>query len=521
MNTTALRPLLVPLLALPALAQGPFPQGELWSQHPASTQAWIPTTVQFAWDGNLAFASTEGLDPGWIALDVAREGPTSPRFEEFQAPQASLTHGSTAAREGDGLFVFEQLAGPTAGSRITQVTRFSGAESALAGSFTPAWSRDLAGSATGPAQLVASDTGEVLAVAAHDQVAGVVRLEVLAGATGEVLLVLDLPGLALTRLELSGNGSLLAVAAGLDLYFVDPMLGVVHHQALMGSLSSLSVSPGGDRVATGAIGQVVEFTQGVQGWAPAVVITRPVTEMATALALGGDGETTAAAWWRYGTGDMARFELTQRARVVAQLEQAGSPFGLQNLPRAIDIDAQSRRAAFGTWGNGVDPEVVLLEVGRPSPVASYDLDGSAVALDLDAAGCRLLVASKDTHMAQFATRGAVRLFDTGEGNLRQEQQLELGTVSTFRTFADDATLSLLLLGQRANPVELPGILGSLHLDRQGLIVLPAVPSAGFAEHQVQVPSDPAWVGLSVGVQAAYRTPSGTRIGSDVLDPVVF
>ncbi len=219
---------------------------------------------------------------------------------------------------------------------------------------------------------------------------------------------------------------------------------------------------------------------------------------------------------------LGTFELRQRAQLVASVEQDGGSTGLQNLPRHAVITADGSRAAFGTWGNGVDPEVLLLDAGSSVPVAAFQLPGSVTGLDLDAAGRRIAVAHKDVHATAFGLTGSVRLLDTGEGDLRQRDPLAVGDAALFSTQHPSATIALLLVGTRVDPVALPGIQGLLHLDRLTLTALPALVGAtGWADHAVPLPGDPALIGTSLGFQAAFRTPAGTVLGADSLDALIF
>ena len=511
------------LLGPPAQAQDPFSQGQRWVQSPDPLEAWLPRDVHFAADENLVWASAGGQHPRWMALDVARQEASPARFVDAQTPASALGSRTIAAREGTALFGIVQEPASAPGLRTARVLAHSAADAARSGQLLAQWERTLPAAGTAEPRLATDASGDLVAAAAHDLYGGTVRLELLDGATGAARAQLDLPGLALSQLAVAEDGSLVAVAAGLDLYLLDGAGQLVHHQALTAALSALDISPAGDRVALGAIGQLVVLRNGPAGWVPGIVVTRPNTEAVTVVDLAADGLGMAVAWWTFASGTRARFELRQRATVVASAEQDGGSGGLQNLPRHAVVTADGQRAAFGTWGNGLDPEVLLLGAGADDPVAEFQLPGSVTGLDLDRSGRRIAVAHKDVHATAFGLTGSVRLLDTGEGDLRQLETLQQGGSARFATTHPEANVAFLLAGTRVEPVQLPGISGLLHLDRTTLTVLPALVDAatGWADHTVQLPSDPALIGTSLGLQAAFRTPAGTVLGTDTLDALVF
>jgi hypothetical protein len=143
-------------------------------------------------------------------------------------------------------------------------------------------------------------------------------------------------------------------------------------------------------------------------------------------------------------------------------------------------------------------------------------------LDLDESGTRIVVAHKDVHVSTFGSTGGIRLFDTGEGDLRQNNPMTIGGIASFSTKRQNSLISLLLVGQRAPAVALPGVGGLLHLDRSTLAVLPAASDLdGIADHQFTIPSDVALIGTTLSLQSAFRLAGATELGEWVLDPLIF
>lgn len=500
----------------------PFRPAERWARTPANGQTWVPRDVHFCAETNLVWAGVEGLNPQWQVLDVPTDQVAGPRFQDSIATANALQSRSVAPAKGSGVFGLVQEPSPDVYQQAVTVSRFSPLDAARTGNFTSDWSRTLAPKINSAAEIATDETGSIVVVAAFVSQSSYVRLEVLDGTNGALLRGLDLPGLALSGLDVSSDGSLIAVAAGLDFYLLDGSGQILHSQALNAASSALAVSGNGSRVAVGSVGQLVVLESSSAGWGVVVTLTRPLSDVVTAVDLSRDGAVMAAAWWRHTTGTWARMEMRSGAILVAQYEQLGSATSLQNLPRVVRITPDGTRAAFGTWGDGASPELVLLEAGLAPPVWEIDLPGSVTSLDLDETGTQIVVAHKDGHANTFGTSGAIRLFDTGETALRQNNPMVTGSTVSFSTHLDGGLISLLLVGQRTNAVALPGVSGLLYLDRTSLAVLPvAMDANGVGTHQFAIPMDPVLIGTSLAVQPAFRSVGATELGGRVLDPLIF
>ncbi len=493
-----------------------------WGHVPASNEAWIPRDVHFCAENNLVWAGAEGQNPQWMVLDVPRDQAGPARFLDTTSPANALFSRTVAPPKSDVVFGLVQEAAPNIYQRATHITRHTPVNAARTGTFSIDWNHTIAPLVNSAAQIATDETGSLVVVAAFESASSSVRLELLDGSNGALLSGQDLPGLALSSLKVSSDGSIIVLAAGLDLYILNGNGQILHQQALNAAPSAIAVAGDGNRVAVGSVGQLVVLQQGSSGWGLVITLTRSQTDVVTALDLSADGEIMAVAWWRHTTGTWARYELRSNAMLVAQHEQSGGLGARQNLPRVARVTPDGSRAAFGSWGDGFSPEVILLEAGATQPVWEIDVPGSVTGLDLDETGTSIVVAHKDVHASTFGTTGGIRLFDTGENDLRQNNPMTIGGVASFSTKKEGALISLLLVGQRADASAVPGVVGLLHLDRSTLSILPSATDIdGIADHQFAIPSDPALVGTALAVQAAFRHGGGTLLGEYVMDPLIF
>lgn len=500
----------------------PFQPSQRWGHAPGSNEAWIPKDVHFCADNNLVWVGAEGQNPQWMVLDVPRDQAGPARFRDGLTPATALLSRTVAPAKSGVVFGLTQEPAPNIYQRATRITRHSPLSTARNGNLSTDWDHTIAPLINSAAQIATDETGSLVAVAAFESSSSSVHLELLDGSNGALLSSQDFPGLALSSLQVSKDGSIIVLAAGLDFYILNGSGQVLHQQALNSAPSATAVSGDGSRVAVGSTGQLVVLTAGSNGWGALITLTRSQTDVVTALDLSQDGETLAVAWWRYTTGTWARYELRQNAVLVAQHEQSGGIGARQNMPSIARITPDGRRAAYGAWGDGMSPEVILLEAGLPQPVWEIDVPGSVTGLDLDESGTRIVVAHKDVHVSTFGSTGGIRLFDTGEGDLRQNNPMTIGGIASFSTKRQNSLISLLLVGQRAPAVALPGVGGLLYLDRSTLAVLPAASDLdGIADHQFSIPSDVALIGTTLSLQSAFRLAGATELGEWVLDPLIF
>ena len=103
-------------------------------------------------------------------------------------------------------------------------------DSVATGTLGSSWVHLCANTSDGSTQVGCSADGRVVVGAGHSTVTGLVSVEILLGNTGQVLATIDLPGLALNALDVSRDGTRIAISAGLDLYVLDHLGNVLHQE---------------------------------------------------------------------------------------------------------------------------------------------------------------------------------------------------------------------------------------------------------------------------------------------------
>ena len=505
---------------------GPFEPGLRWLHPSGLASPWIPTEAGFGAGGELVWAATgDGTLSLRLLASTAAGAVLEPEAEDSASSTASWVLGARAADDPSRLFGLVQYPEPDAFHRRTVVVRHD----ALGGGavLDPVWSHAFDFTTNGPAELAVSASGEAAVAAALFPGAGLVRVERLAGADGALLGRLDLAAGALEALALSGSGEWVALSLGTRILVLDPAGSVALDELLPDSALDLALDDEGLRLVVGLRGELRLYERAPgTGWSLAALHPGGADEVPTRVALSRDGSSYGASWWRVQGPDRLRHELyrSEGHQRCNHLVQEGQPGGPQNAPVGIAFSADGQRAVVGAWGRGdSSPEVLLLELGQPTPLLAVDLPGSAMAVDLDATGTRVVVATKDLHANQLGTTGDVRLYDTGERDLELLEPPRLGGPLRVATHRPGASFGLFLIGRRLElPVTLPGIGGLLRLDRGERLTVLARPcdATGRADLELSaaITTGVALEGLSL--QAAHRIGGQLELGRTLLTPVV-
>ncbi|MCY2961606.1 MAG: hypothetical protein NTY35_15700 [Planctomycetota bacterium] len=508
------------LLAGPAAAQDPFLPGVRWTQGSDAAAPAIPRSVVFGAEENVAWTAWSGTNPAFSASAAHAAGPNAALSREPAGPGSSGSIG-VAGGSGPWLVALDQVAAPDAWHRRT-VVRGSWIDDVVPpGGLAPRWTREFPFAGNGAARIAGSASGAHAWVAAFDDTSQRVRVERLDSATGSVTFARELDALGLQEIAVASDGSRAVLAAGLDLWVLDAQGSTLHHAVLTATTTALAIAGDGRTIAHGAPGNLRLLREGPTGFALAISTNANVGELAVRAALDGNGSTLAIGWWSANSGTAWRFEVRDTA-LDTRLEQrafVGPVGGLQDLPTAIALTADGRRAAFACWGDGTNaPEVGIWDRASDTYVLEANLPGSAFGLALDSTGTRALVAAKSTHANVLAATGEVRLFDTGERELQVLGPPLVGGSLHLAARAPGATAVLFLQGDPAPvPFRVPGIAGQMRLLRVGLGVARLnADGQGRADWTSAIPADPAQIGTTRSFQAAFRSPGGTRFGATLL-----
>ena len=483
----------------------------------------MPDDALFAGDDSFVWTAQRGADRVLRLLDAVADGPQEARgvvtrtADEFGAPIIS-----TGTR-GDAVFALRQFESPTAFIRQPLVFGFDPTIAADGDEMAPSWTHDLDVRINGPVRLEADSRGDVVVAAAWSNTAGSVRLDVLDGTDGTLLGRVDLPAFSLNALAVSGDGSRIAVVAGLTLYVLDGLATPLHTEALATATQALALSQNGSTLVHGDIGAIHLFQEQPSGsYSLSQSYAGSNSELASGVAASEDGSFIAVSWWNYVDGAGARYEIYDSVFqfALASHTQVAPPGALQNLPISTKITADGHRAAFASWGNGSEPEVVLLELAGSGPSLEVDLPGSSRGMDLDATGTRVVVGHKDVHSSVFGARGAIRVVDTGERPLVLTATPTLGGTLEAAAIEPGSFGGWFILGPKAAaPLTYPGVSGSLLLQRNKLTVFGRQSDAsGRIDLSLPIPNDASMLGQQMHMQAAFRTPQGLKFTPSLVSP---
>ncbi|MBL8861798.1 MAG: hypothetical protein JNK02_07270 [Planctomycetes bacterium] len=514
------------LLALVGAAQrasaqaDPFAPGVRWTQAPAPGAPALPRAAALAADDNAGLGAWSGAHPGFSAGSAHALGSADPFAREAAAPGATGSSG-IAAGAGPWIYMLSQVPAPDAWSRRTRVEGATVDAAASAGALVPAWVRETAFAANGPARIAVEASGASAWFAAFDDGARRVRVERLAGADGAVLAARDLDAVGLQELAVAADGSRVALAAGLDLFVLDGQGATVHQAALTATTTALSLSGDGHVLVHGVTGGLARRVQVGASYTVAPGVAAGPGELAVRAALDAAGATLAIGWWHAPTGVAWRFEVHDLVLATRVVERVfgGAPGGLQDLPTAVALTPDGRRAAFTCWSGATGaPELAIWDRASDAWVVEADLPGSAFALALDATGTRALVAAKSAHANVLSATGELVLVDTGERDLQVLGPAQTGGVLHLAARQSGATAVLFLFGDPAPaPFRVPGVAGRLHLQRAGLGVQRVLAGPdGRADLVLPLPLDPAAIGSVRHAQAAFRGPGGTTLGATLV-----
>lgn len=513
-------------VAGPAAAAGhdPFTPGLAWSAVADAADPWIARSLCLAADDNLVWAAQGGSNPHLDLYSI--HGPEHasasvlPLWRDDSVSTAAGTPIVAAARDASVLFSVAQLPAPTPTLRRTVVAGHDPLRS------VPLWTYDMGVLSNGPARLACDARGELAVVALWIQSTSTVQIDWLAGSSGVQLARVVIAAASLSQIVVSADGARTLVTAGLGLWVFDRTGVLVHNEMLAAATPAIAISADGGTVSVGGIGRLRVLASGTPGYVLAREIAGGGDELAVRSALSDDGRTLAIGWWRYTNGVDLRFEVWDLALGVRRFAQAqhGTPGGLQNLPEAVLVTPDGRRAAFGCWGDGTNsPEVLLVDVASGETRLSIDLAGSVHALALDAEGTRVAVAMKHTHANLLGSTGEIRLYDSGERDLVVFGQAYVGGTLELAAQHPGASLCVFLYGLPSSaPITFPGTEGELWLKRARLIVIPVVPDANRrADLSIPIPSDPALIGREWHLQAAFRVNGTLVFGRSLVDPLLL
>lgn len=505
----------------------PFVAGVRWSHDPGNGPDWMAEGVSFAGRDQFVWSQTGGAGAHSALMRSAGGAALVDRQETFLTG-ASVVRRNASGERADRVFSLLQTNTGSQGLRSTEVHAYAPFGTTRNVDMPPIWSHDMGALTLGEPYLETDRAGSIAVAAIWLSGQNAVQVDVLDGTAGSLLATGILPGLALNSVRVSADGSHIAIAAGLDFYVLDAQVQVLHHETITSTFSDLALSADGAVVAASGMAGTRLFQVQPTGyaqyrWIPAHPQSSTAQQtISVEVDLSDDGSTLAVAQWSFVGMKETAFELWDTVLDVRSFRevQPDGLNGMQNLPTQVRVTPDGKRAAFAAWGNGVDPEVLLVDRDSATIVHGFDLPGSAFALDLDATGTRMAVAHKLSHAQTFHSRGAFALLDSGEREIQVVSATRPGHGLYVAAGRPGAGIVLFLLGAPAQGVQVQGVSGMLLLDRSRLAVQ-AVPAGlnGGAQVSLQVPANWPLPELPFAFQAAFRLPTGTALTDSIVEPI--
>ena len=183
---------------------------------------------------------------------------------------------------------------------------------------------------------------------------------------------------------------------------------------------------------------------------------------------------------------------------------------LMNAPAALSISDDGGRIAFGAYGagDGTFPEFMVFDRDQgPAPIASIDIPGSVLDVEISGDGQFAAVGTKAVHASIFGNGGELYCLDLGGQTLQLFGTPSVGETVELRIHAAPGELALIALGLATlPPATLPGLSGALEVLPQWLEVPPPVGVDGSTSFALAIPSDASLIGADVFAQSVTVDP---------------
>ncbi len=501
-----------------------FQSGERWRVDAPATSPWIPRSVAFAARGELLWAGPSIGNPELMLASTAGDRSSAILYRD-ESPAGAI--GPVLVCAGDQIGeLFSAAQYPVGSARRTVVMGHDPRSTALNNqSFAPAWTYDPGVFSDRPVFIGTGPTAEHLVVATY--AGSTVHVDWIDPDTGARNSRVSVAGTGLTALSISESTERIALIAGLDLWIVDRLGNVWHHEELLSSTAALALSEDGRVLAFGDFATVHVLAESAGMYVADEDVLGAASELPTDLSLDKTGARLAVGWWNFATGADVRLEVweLEQDRLLVSREQLGSIGGFQNFPEAVRISSDGSRAAFGLWGlDDSKPDLYLIDVATDTDLLTTDLPGSVRALELDETGTRVALGVKHGHANSFGTSGAVMLLDTGERDLQLLSPSQRGGSIDLATKYPNQTLTIVLYGcESQTGTTVSGWDGLNWIDTsKPFLWRKAVPDAtGLSTRKLRIPDQPSVVGLEFGVQAIFFTSTEVAFSSELLHPVIL
>ncbi|MCH2104885.1 MAG: hypothetical protein MK297_12860 [Planctomycetes bacterium] len=492
----------------------PFEPGLRWSRQSAADTPWIPGRVLFTDGDQLAWASSGPLGAcieAYSAWGTGQQEVLSRSEEQSAGARVWDLAGSPGS---DALFAV--IHAPALLGGEVRLVRYPAPSAQGASASQPLWSVPSPAIETGSARVACDSLGDRVCFASWDAQQKRTYVRWHRASDGGIVGATEVVAADLDLLIMSADGGFTLATAGERVWVWDSSSALIHYEVTGAEVRIADFDADGAHLLLGHGSRARLLTRTTGGFLELARVDGASTELAACGALSESGGGWAVAWCDDSL-STARFSLYEGLSdvLLSEHQQSGAAGRRQNIPQAVSITPGGERAAFATWGDGEQEELLLLDTA--GFVWAVDLPGSATDVALDRSGRRLLVSHKDAHANEASAGGAVRLFDTGEGDLALIAAPRPGGALSVECEAAGASVAFFLFGEPVETaVDLPFVYGELWVSLHSrLLVRARRPGRdGHARCELNLPESAA--GLELAVQAVMRREGALEASADHL-----
>ena len=447
-------------------------------------------------------------------LQIFSSFDTSPPVPAWTRSVSSLIGGPVASRaSGSVLYVSCRLLGPKGPVRSSLQLFTADREG-------PLWTYGYAPQYWSFPQYDVSDDGSTIVSAFSDENTYRMDVRVHDPETGEVRFGFERTPAWVNSLELSSDGSTLAITTGIQPPFDTLVFDLATGSLVFETSGSLPRRQGLSKdgkvlavkeIANDGIWHLRAFLREASGYRPILdEIARPDLGLWD-VAVSDDGSTLAAGWFDHRPPTRAilrAFDLASGSTTMEKILVAAS---LDNIPSDLAICDDGSRFVVGLWGDaaGRIPELQVFARDRNDAIAEYGDWGSVREVDISPDGDRFVATRSDHHCEAGYYESRLEMYELGGEDLVLRGRPSIGTTPTLELHGTPSSAAFLLAGRALapNPIDYPGV-GTLYLAPGASVARPlgAIPSTGVLTFPLPIPNLPSLVGARSWYQALETSP---------------
>lgn len=504
-------------VSLAALAVLPFAHGQqlLWA-YDSPGQQWLPRDVSLGDRGSQAFFGAGPFGAFTRMFSTYDVNPPAPIWEHLDSQPIHNLRVASAEFADVHATLHNELSSVPLQHNVL-VRKFT------SGSSQPDWTYTFPFRTNGNdvTALRVSRDGQKIVAIVDDTANSSTSVVVLSPASNVPLRTIAVTTTGpFQQAQLSADGRRLYLSSALRVLVVDVDQGTVVFNSLIFQqmYGRPAISADGSCFAYGTQTGYRVYQENAGTYQQVFVRATPASVVMSKIDISDDGSTLVAAFDEAVAFQTVTVEALDLAASIAAGQPVttdtytiGSTSTYDNVASEVQTSSDGSRIAVGVWGDGggPTPEVSVFARGTTAPIATYDLPGSVMDLDMSPDGQWLLVGSKAQHYNVLGGGGRLSMLSLGAGDLRVDGVPHIGgSVIVHLRGQPLGNANLMFSNQAAAvPTVFPNI-GTLYLRRNGLTLLgaPNCDANGDSSVTLNLPSSAFQVGETFYVQGATSTP---------------